>query len=335
MKKSILILLGLILSSILIFGATPFKPSGPIDGNGIYYIHNFTNISCGNFYGNLSYTYIQNAPWLNESDQRYNDTALINAVNTTSNIMGLGFYNSTYLDPFLTSGGFRAYYLSNITDPAGNKQLNTTLPVTTGTTEISVPISTSTISLGTFITQKETNTVVFAAGMRNIKVTARMAGVSQTITLHTIVTRCDGYNETTGTCAALVGFTNSTSSTGLTNTNTEQSMTYYVSDLYSLNTTSRFILNITATKTSGTNTDVILSFGDSTLSRIEVPSPVGVTDITSKVDKSGDTMTGNLVVNANVTANNFKLTTNATLDGNSTCGSFCSPNGLTCFYVCN
>jgi len=46
-------------------------------------------------------------------DQRYNDTDLINSVNTTNNIMGLGFYNDSYIN-----NAFANYY--NITQINNN-----------------------------------------------------------------------------------------------------------------------------------------------------------------------------------------------------------------------
>jgi len=49
-------------------------------------------------------------------DQRYNDTDLINSVNTTTNIMSLGFYNDSYIDD-----NFAEYYnISQINDNLSN-----------------------------------------------------------------------------------------------------------------------------------------------------------------------------------------------------------------------
>jgi hypothetical protein len=70
---------------------SPCVPSGDGQGRGLYGMYNFTNISCVNLHGNLNASYIQNAPWV---------------INTTQSVMNLGFYNSTYLDPFLMMGGF-------------------------------------------------------------------------------------------------------------------------------------------------------------------------------------------------------------------------------------
>jgi hypothetical protein len=43
--------------------------------------------------------------YLGIADQRYNETSLILSINTTSNIMGLGFYNETEVDDLISSAG--------------------------------------------------------------------------------------------------------------------------------------------------------------------------------------------------------------------------------------
>lgn len=75
-----------------------------------------------NMTGNLTFTVgnglnasdVQNSPWLNITDQRYNDTLLINAVNTSNNIQSLGFNTTLQL-----YGQFL-----NITDQRYNDSLN-------------------------------------------------------------------------------------------------------------------------------------------------------------------------------------------------------------------
>jgi hypothetical protein len=42
------------------------------------------NVSADNFIGNISYSFIQNAPWLLMIDQRYNDTSLISSIGNFS-----------------------------------------------------------------------------------------------------------------------------------------------------------------------------------------------------------------------------------------------------------
>ena len=70
---------------------------------------------------------------LNATDQIYNDTAMIQSVNTTTNIMSLGFYNSTYIDTIIPHTSF-AYFL-NKTGPLGGTLLlsSTTQPNRTQT----------------------------------------------------------------------------------------------------------------------------------------------------------------------------------------------------------
>jgi hypothetical protein len=52
----------------------------------------------GNLTANINASNIMNSPWLPIIDQRYNDTILINAVNTTNNIQGLGFNTTAQLN---------------------------------------------------------------------------------------------------------------------------------------------------------------------------------------------------------------------------------------------
>ena len=71
---------------------------------GQYCVGNSSVKTCYSSFGNSSWNQsLANTLYLLVSDQRYNDTDKINAVNTTQNIMGLSFYNSTYLDLFINN----------------------------------------------------------------------------------------------------------------------------------------------------------------------------------------------------------------------------------------
>lgn len=69
------------------------------------------NLTANTIFGFINSSYIQNPYWLNTTDQRYNDTALINTVNTSSNIKSLGFNLTTELKTYFDS----LYY--SITNP--------------------------------------------------------------------------------------------------------------------------------------------------------------------------------------------------------------------------
>lgn len=222
---------------------------------------------------NFNYTYALS------QFQNLNDSG----INTTQNIMNLGFYNSTYLNANLIMGGVRIYWLTNQTNANGTKNMTLTLP-TDNMSVISTPIGTSQVTLGRFITQKVTNTTVFSGGMRRIYLDARVTDSSRVVQLTTYVYRCINYNETNDTCDSVSAFATSTSSTTLTTVFGEYEMNYFVNETFLLNASDRFVLNITANKTLGSATSVELVVGDSSFSRIEVPSPVGVTDISSKAN---------------------------------------------------
>ncbi len=93
--------------------------------------------------GNVNASYIQNANWLSVNDQRFNETTLINNVNTTANIQNLGFNTTVQLDGkyyssanplgFVNSSGLAFYNettLINNVNTTGNIQnlgFNTTI----------------------------------------------------------------------------------------------------------------------------------------------------------------------------------------------------------------
>ncbi len=63
---------------------------------------------------------------LSQTDQRYNDTALVISMNTTSNIMSLGFYNSTQINSLISGVGNSSFNQSftdlkyySISNPSG------------------------------------------------------------------------------------------------------------------------------------------------------------------------------------------------------------------------
>lgn len=227
--------------------------------------------------------------WLAINNSYINDSHLdnkIDGVNTTQNIMNLGFYNSTYLDPYLVSGGFRIYWFTNQTNNGGTRNMTTSLPTGAPTT-LNIPIATNTVSLGMYITQKQNSTIIYAPGIRNIYLNMRIIDANRIIGVNTQVYRCVNYNEISDSCGQLVFFANS-SQTVLTSTIfAEYKTSYFVNSTYSLNSTDRFLLNVTATKTSGLATTIQLQIDDMSYTRIEVPSPVGVTDITAKTEGSG------------------------------------------------
>ena len=65
-----------------------------------FYNDSYINNEFANYY-NISQINNNLSNYLLLTDQRYNDTALINSINTTLNIMALGFYNTTQVDDAL------------------------------------------------------------------------------------------------------------------------------------------------------------------------------------------------------------------------------------------
>jgi hypothetical protein len=110
---------------------------------GNVYIGNFLrvngDVNASNFYGNIGYQYIQNPIWLNITDGRYNDTALINSVSVNlssaiiTNITGLNNSLLTYLSNYYlnaTADALNDTYYMNLTLNALNNNisvLNTSL----------------------------------------------------------------------------------------------------------------------------------------------------------------------------------------------------------------
>jgi len=202
-------------------------------------------------------------------------------------------YNQSQIDNIL-NGGNSIYWFTNQTNLANNR--NMTLYIPNGTfTELTYPITTNKISLGTFITPKTSELTVFSAGTRHIIINVHSSSSNKIVELQTIVSRCINYNESTDICdGGLVGFANSTVVSCNSDVADFYEMTYYVNSTYILNSSDRFILNITALKTSGGNTNFILAVDDGSYSRIEVPSPSK--DI-SQLAHVGDCPVGEFVVN--------------------------------------
>ncbi|MGV8142377.1 MAG: hypothetical protein ACP5NS_01945 [Candidatus Pacearchaeota archaeon] len=107
---------------------------GDIDASGNIFVSGNVNathfIGDGSLLTNLSYFGLETDPFfvaenstlwiainskLAQSDQRYNDTALILSVNQTSNIMSLGFYNQTQINS-LISGVGNSSFNQSLTD---------------------------------------------------------------------------------------------------------------------------------------------------------------------------------------------------------------------------
>ena len=194
-------------------------------------------------------------------------------------------------------GGMRVYWFTGITDPAGRFLMNLTYPMNSTSTIITTPIGGAPVTLASFITPTVAGDTVFAAGVRNIHVNARTAD-ARVVSLQATVHRCDDYNVSTGACGSTTLFATSSTSASLDTSEQDLVMNYNVGSLYVLNSSSRFIITVVATKYSGGSTDVILRLDDDSMSRIEVPSPVGVTDISGKLDASDQRYNDTLYVDS-------------------------------------
>lgn len=273
-----------------------------IDG---YNLANFTDYNIkttGNISGRINASNIINSPWILTADEKYlnkNSSKSVNFNETKMNqTVKQGYYNKTFLDQYLYSGGSRLYWFTNQTNGAFSRNMTLTFRNGTRIAEITTPIGTETVKLGLFITQKQTQPVIYVAGVRNIYVMARMTNANRVITLQSKVFLCRNYNEATDTCGTLTSYVNSSISNVLTTTNAVYYMDYFIPTLYALNMSDRFIVNITATKISGLATNIILSVDDMAYSRIQVPSPVGVTDIQNKLDKTDQRYNDTSKINA-------------------------------------
>jgi hypothetical protein len=254
------------------------------------------------------------------------------ALNTTSNIQSLGFYsvNDTYnkseIDAKIAAN-YVIYWFTNETNVNGTKNMSLVQP--NGTTKTNTyPITNTKISIGRFITKKETTNVTFLSGMRTVYLTARLQAAAPTAQIQTVVYRCYNYSESTDSCTGGLGvFTNSSETLVTGDADSSYRMSYTIQTAYTLPTTDRFILNITAVKVDGANTNMHVSVDGESYSRIEVPRvPEGttsgsgtVTSISSGTYTTGGTITSTGTIDVNLTAVTNNIGNASKLIG--TCGS--------------
>jgi hypothetical protein len=190
------------------------------------------------------------------------------------------YINMTSLDNRYMTGGFKSFYFTNHTsDVVG--MYNTTLVLLDVHSSATL---TNTANDGTnvlfqFLSEPEPDYVV-ASGTRNFHLIASVNSESTPIQLRGLIyiTNLTGGNP--------ILLRNSTLSIPLTTTKAEYILTS-IGGVVLINTTQRILFQIVSEKAVGSDPDVTIYLEDDDLSRLDVPSPVGVTDISHLVPYTG------------------------------------------------
>jgi hypothetical protein len=194
-----------------------------------------------------------------------------------------------YVDS-MTSGGMKSFFFTKTASDVGGmyiaqKELPTNT-VQTITTTVSDPYTSPTV-IATFITPVETQDYRVIEGSRFFYFRALTSNENRDVQLIGKIYTCglDGSNP------VLLRTSNWTPL--LTETYTEYSVSVYGGSLLIDHTTTRIIFTVEAKKINNTNPDptVSIQVDDDTFSRLDVPSPVGVTDISGLVPKTQNALT--------------------------------------------
>lgn len=263
-------------------------PFGIISGN----LTSNGNSSWNQSYANTLYYNIDNPfGYYNSSNFAESDPL---AIQNASDTLGNGFlfksgYNATLnmsaLDARYMSGGVRVYWFTNQTNTAGTKNMTLTQPTSSMTIITQQLNDVSEHEVVSFITQKQSAPVFYVAGMRYIYLATSVADAGRTVEWKARVYLCENYNEVTDTCGTLTSYTNSTSFTDDSTGMGVSILDYYVANIYSLNISNRFMVKIYVKKITGGNTAAHLYVDDGSYSRIQVPSPIGSTDLSNYYTK--------------------------------------------------
>lgn len=259
---------------------------------------------------NITATNYINLPFfLNSTSDTLNDG--YSYISDKTVVVNMSAFDNRYL-----AGGYKSYYFTNHTsDVIG--MYNTTVNIDDvhfdEAPEIVVTANDGETTIAEFISVPEPEFRV-ATGTRFFHINAKVSNIVKITQLRGEIYRV---NLTGGNPILL---RNSTLSAPLTTSKMEYTMTAPGS-IVVINTSERILFKIIAIKeVGGALPDVTLYLEDDTLSRLDVPSPVGVTDISGLVPYSGSDTNTYLGV-YNLTANN--------LFSNNICYS----NGTGCYSI--
>lgn len=181
-----------------------------------------------------------------------------------------------YVDTRPMGGTKSWYFTGDASNVGGLLSATTTFPNATLQT-ISATANNGETTIAQFLTEPQTKAYNVLDGMRFFYFTARVSNVAKTTQLRGEVWTCDA------TGGSQVLLRTSSLTIPLTLVNAEYSTSAYGGALY-IPTTTRIIFKVIAVKeTGGTLPTVTLSVNDDTFSRLDVPSPVGVTDISGLI----------------------------------------------------
>lgn len=223
----------------------------------------------------------------------------------------IGYINMTSFDLRYMSGGVKSFYFTNHTSDVAGKYNTTFRLVDIHTSENPVITHVATdgeTTIVDFLTPPEAEYAV-AEGTRSFHLSAKTSSVAKNVQLrgYVYITNLTGGN--------LQLLRTSTLSTPLTLTQVEYIITS-PGTFTVINTSSRILFRITALKEAGgVDPTISLYLEDNTYSRLDVPSPVGVTDISDKLDISTAATTYIPYTGAikNVNLGEFNLTLNGTI----------------------
>jgi hypothetical protein len=238
--------------------------------------------------------------YISNVNDTLNDSFIFKSSNNTATL------NMSALDNRYMSGGVRVYWFTNQTNANGNRNMTLTLLNSSLATITTNLANNNEHEIASFITQQQSSPVIYVAGMRYLYLTGSLDDTNRIVQLQARVYLCENYNSSTDTCGTMTSYTNSTSCTDLESSYSTHQLSYQVNNIYSLNTSNRFIVKVYATKISGGTTNVNLQVDDMSYSRIEVPSPIGVTDISGLVPYTG--ATGDVDLGINTISNVYTTT---------------------------
>ena len=191
--------------------------------------------------------------------------------------------NKLKIENILPAGGVKSWFFTkDASDVAGMYNAETTLPIK-AVQLITATANDGETTLAEFITPLTTPDYRVTDGMRFFYITAKVSNTSKKTQLRGEVWLTD----LAGANQALLR--TSTLTIPLTLVDAEYSMSSYGGSLFIDHTTTRVLFKIVSVKeTGGTLPTVTLSVDDDTFSRLDVPSPVGVTDISGllKIDQT-------------------------------------------------
>ena len=213
------------------------------------------------------------------------------------------FYNNQqivdkeYVDSRTMGGNKSWFFTKDASNVSDLYNATITFPNASGQ-EIASSAHNGESTIAQFLTEPQSKPYTVLDGMRFFHLTAKVSSVSKITQLRGEVWTCDA----TGGSQSLLR--TSTLTTPLTIANAEYATSVYGGSLY-IPTSTRIIFKIISVKESGGGSPTVtLSVNDNTFSRLDVPSPVGVTDTSTllKLDQTTNpqTIIGPLSVGGNI-----------------------------------